>query len=145
MKTNLKQNFLENQIGHCTRVAHAIVRPYYSKYMSSLDLKPSEFATLSLIYENPGVAQGQLAEAIIITPQNMANLIDKLESRKLLRRENSEEDKRAYSLYLTEDGLKITQEALDTVKNLEDMAYNMLNSEEKQLLIRLLDKIITND
>ena len=142
MKTNLQQAFLSQQVGHCSRLAHAVVRPFYAKSMVSLDLKPSEFATLSLIQENPGASQGQVAEAIFVNAQNMANLIEKIESRGLIRREASGEDKRSYSLFLTDAGQALIEQALPKVQLLENQATAMLSEAEKQQLLSLLNKMI---
>ena len=71
-----------------SRLAHATVRPHYAKHMLALDLKPSEFAVLSLISANPGASQRQIAETVMISQPNMAALMERLQVRGLLRREH---------------------------------------------------------
>ena len=77
MRSTLQQDFLMQQLGHCTRLAHAAVRPHYARHMALLDIKPSEFAALSLIAANPGASQRQIADAVMISPPNMAALMDR--------------------------------------------------------------------
>ncbi|MGN1056034.1 MAG: MarR family winged helix-turn-helix transcriptional regulator [Comamonas sp.] len=142
MKPPLKQDFLLQQVGHCTRLAHAVVRPYYAKHMQALDLKPSEFAALSLIADNPGASQKQIAEAIMISASNMTALMDKLLARELIRRESDAADKRLALLYLTDQGQALWTQACAEVQQLERQAWNMLTAQETQQLLQLLHKII---
>ena len=142
MKSSLQQNFLMQQLGHCTRLAHAAVRPYYARHMAELDLKPSEFAALSLVAANPGASQRQVADAVMISPPNMAALMDKLQSRGLLRRESHASDKRLSLLYLTQGGEQLHAEAAAQVQKLELQASQMLSEPEKKQLLLLLRKMI---
>ena len=142
MKSPLRQDFLQQQLGHCTRLAHAAVRPHYARHMAALDLKPSEFAVLSLLAANPGASQRQVADAVMISPPNMAALMERLQGRGLLRRESAEEDKRLALLFLTEQGAQLHARASDQVQQLEAQASSMLSAEEKQQLLTLLRKMI---
>ncbi|MFD2320439.1 MULTISPECIES: MarR family winged helix-turn-helix transcriptional regulator [Delftia] len=130
------------QLGHCARLAHATVRPHYARHMLGLDLKPSEFAALSLVAANPGASQRQIAEAVMISQPNMAALMDRLQTRGLLRREADPADKRLSLLYLTAEGDRLHQEAAVRVEILEQKASSMLSPEEKQQLLGLLHKMI---
>lgn len=142
MKSTLEQDFLMRQLGHCTRLAHASVRPHYARHMAALDLKPSEFAALSLIAANPGASQRQVADAVMISPPNMAALMERMHARGLLRRESDPADKRLSLLYLTAEGESLHARAAAQVELLEEQASSMLSSAEKQQLLALLRKMI---
>ena len=142
MRSTLQQDFLMQQLGHCTRLAHAAVRPHYARHMALLDIKPSEFAALSLIAANPGASQRQIADAVMISPPNMAALMDRMQSRGLLRRESDPADKRLSLLHLTPEGEQLHEEAAAQVQMLEQQASCMLSSEEEQQLLQLLRKMI---
>ncbi|KAF1049257.1 MAG: Transcriptional regulator HosA [Delftia tsuruhatensis] len=142
MKSALQQNFLMQQLGHCTRLAHATVRPHYAKHMLALDLKPSEFAVLSLISANPGASQRQIAETVMISQPNMAALMERLQVRGLLRREADPADRRLSLLYLTAEGERLHEKAAAQVEILEQEASRMLSAEDKQQLLRLLHKMV---
>ena len=142
MKSPLRQDFLLQQLGHCTRLAHAAVRPHYARHMATLDLKPSEFAVLSLLAANPGASQRQVADAVMISPPNMAALMERMHARGLLRRESDPADKRLSLLYLTAEGESLHARAAAQVELLEEQASSMLSSAEKQQLLALLRKMI---
>jgi DNA-binding MarR family transcriptional regulator len=144
MKSPLQQVFLSQQVGHCARLVHAAVRPYYAKHMAQFDLKPSEFAALSLVFENPGASQRQVADAVMISPPNMASLMERLEERGLLRRQQDPQDKRLYLLHLTDAGAQLHSQASSVVQNLEERASSMLTPDEKERLLELLAKVIYN-
>ncbi len=142
MKNKVQQEFLFQQVGHCARLVHACVRPYYQKDMQPFDLKPSEFAVLSLLEENGGLAQKKLSEALKITQPNIAALVDRLEARALVVRSTDEDDKRVTTVALTDAGRALYQISREAVQQFEDEAVAMLTAEEKAQLLQLLAKVI---
>lgn len=142
MNSKVQEEFLFQQVGHCARLVHAAMRPYYQKDMQAFDLKPSEFAVLSLLDENAGLAQKKLSQALKISQPNMAALVDRLEARALVARSTAEDDKRVTTVALTDAGRALYQVARVAVKQLEDDAVAMLTAEEKTQLLQLLAKVI---
>ncbi len=142
MKNKVQQEFLFQQVGHCARLVHACVRPYYQKDMQLFDLKPSEFAVLSLLEENAGLAQKKLSEALKISQPNIAALVDRLEARALVVRSTDENDKRVTTVALTDAGRALYQLSRVAVQQLENEAVAMLTAEEKTQLLQLLAKVI---
>lgn len=141
-KNGLQQDFLLGQLGHVSRLVHASIRPYYQTDMAGFDLKPSEFAVLSLLRANAPVSQRQLSDAVMISPPNMAALIDRLQERGLVRRDPHPDDRRLHALLLTPQGERLCADAEATVEALENRATAMLSPEEKRQLLSLLAKVL---
>lgn len=59
----------------------------------------------------PGMRVTELAGAMSVHPSTVSNLLDKLETRNLIRRERSGPDQRVVRLYLTTEGLEIINRA----------------------------------
>lgn len=71
------------------------------------DLSGSQLWALWQISAQPGLRVAGLAEALHIRQSTASNLLDKLESRGLVRRERSTSDQRVVRLYLTESAVNM--------------------------------------
>ncbi len=74
-------------------------------------LSPSQFNVLNLLHEQPGgSSQTELSRQLIMHRSNMTGLVDRLEARGLLRRQNDPRDRRAFNVVLTPAGRKLIRE-----------------------------------
>src|SRR5260370_38997316 len=69
--------------------------------LASADLRPVEYATLTMLAAEPGLDQHQLAGRLAIDKMSMSNLADRLEARGLIARKLDPADRRLRTLYLT--------------------------------------------
>lgn len=72
-------------------------------------LSGSQLWTLWLLSAQPGLRVTELAEMQHIHPSTASNLLDKLETRGLVRRERSDTDNRVVRLYLADAGLDLAK------------------------------------
>lgn len=138
---SLDQGFLLSLVGHSARLAFASVRSHFQRCVNEHGLSPGDFAILSLLQANPSISQRKLADALTVSPPNLAIVLDRLCARNLIERARNTTDKRSYTLHLTAEGAALYQQAEKTVAELEDNATAMLTSTEKQQLLRLLHKV----
>jgi len=68
------------------------------------DLRPMQYAVLSLIQRNAGLRQNQVSETLGIKRTNFVPLLDELVRRGLVERRRMAGDRRAAALVLTEAG-----------------------------------------
>lgn len=77
---------------------------------TSHGLSGSQLWALWQISAQPGQRVSELAAALHIHPSTASNLLDKLETVGLVRRERRDSDNRVVRLYLSEAGLKLIKE-----------------------------------
>ncbi|MDD2851399.1 MAG: MarR family transcriptional regulator [Desulfuromonadaceae bacterium] len=85
--------------------AWAILREEIEPY----DLTPPQFALLSFLWQQDGLTQVELSEKGQIDRSTVGGLIDRLERNGLLERRRHPQDRRAYRIYLTEQGKGLEQ------------------------------------
>ncbi len=95
---------LQNSVGYSLRRAQFSTYKEFNSAMHLLDIRPSQFAVLSLIHANPGLRQSAISSALGIQKTNFVALLDKLEDRGLTERRKLHGDRRSSALYLTETG-----------------------------------------
>lgn len=140
-RQSLDQSRLLRLVGYnCRQVSLRIV-PFFIERMARYELRPVDYTILTLVGANPQINQTRLAKAINVSPPNLAPLLDKLERRGLLARERNPADKRSHVLALTDEGTALCGEADKAVFELECEAASVLADDERDQLLRLLQKI----
>ncbi len=136
---------LPDLIGYHLRCAQVTVFQHYSATMGKLGISAPQFGTLLLIEGNPGVSQSAVAEALRFDRSTLVQIIDRLESRNLVVREVSAQDRRSHSLRLTNEGAKLLAELKEiALRHEEDIAHR-LTTEERATLMQLLERVHRGD
>lgn len=82
-------------------------------FFTRWDLSPSQFNIINLLHPLPqGMSQVELSRALIMHRSNVTGLVDRLEGRGLVRREEQPGDRRAYRVVLTAAGRRLVDEIL---------------------------------
>jgi DNA-binding MarR family transcriptional regulator len=76
-------------------------------------LSPSQFNVLNLLEGNPaGLSQSELSRELITHRSNVTGLVDRLEKRRLVKRQDAAADRRAYRVVLTAEGARVLSQVL---------------------------------
>jgi DNA-binding MarR family transcriptional regulator len=86
-----------------------------------------------------GIPTLDIAERMIEQAPGITRLLDRLERKKLVRRERPSENRRQVLCYITKPGLDLLRELDTPVKNLDNQALHPLDESEIEELIRLLE------
>lgn len=82
-------------------------------FFSRWDLSPSQFNVLNVLRDSAeGLSQTELSRELLTHRSNVTGLVDRLEERKLVKRQSVPDDRRAYRVVLTEGGHKLLEEIL---------------------------------
>ena len=109
---------------------------------SRWDLSPSQFNILNLLSDREdGMSQTELSEALLTHRSNVTGLIDRLEERRLVKRQNAPEDRRAYRVVLTADGHTLLQEVLPIYYQASEEVWEVIPARRTKELMTELDTI----
>lgn len=106
-------------------------------------LTARQFSVLNAIFDTPGLWQIQLSSATGIDRSTIVNIVDRLERRGLVARTQSQFDRRAVALQLTEHGLAITAKARPLVETIHNNLTAMLPQQSRLQLTGLLLLLVT--
>ncbi|MGH9621493.1 MAG: MarR family winged helix-turn-helix transcriptional regulator [Bryobacteraceae bacterium] len=122
------------------KAAHA-VEQNARKSVLSLGLGLSDFAVLELLLHKGSQPVNVIGKKILLTSGSITTAIDRLESRKLVRRTPHPEDRRAHLVELTKTGRKLIECVF--ARHARDMeeAVAALSEKERAELTRLLKKL----
>ena len=133
---------LHDMAGHLIRRLHQISVSIFSERMkqSGVDLTPVQFAALSALEAHPDVDQATLAGLIAYDRVTIGGVVDRLESKGLVSRKVSPQDRRARILRLSEAGQKTLTEVRPVVRALQRDILSGLGDADTAAFMELLRK-----
>src|SRR3979490_1283175 len=122
------------------KAAHAIEQNAI-RSVSALGLGLSDFAVLEVLLHKGPQPVNIIGRKVLLTSGSITAAVDRLESRKLLRRTADSKDRRSRIVQLTKTGRHLIERAFQ--KHAMDMEETMaiLRSGERVELVRLLKKV----
>lgn len=108
---------------------------------AELELSPAQCHVLHLIEPDRPVPMGQLAETLACDASNVTGLVDRLESRGLVRRRASTGDRRVKVLVLTPTGIRLRTLLLDRM-TAPPPTLERLSLREQRALVRILTRLL---
>ena len=108
---------------------------------SEFDLSPAQCHVLHLIEPDRPIPMGRIADALACDASNVTGLIDRLESRGLVQRQPSPEDRRVKVLQLTPAGFRLRTAMLERMTKPPD-TLGRLSIDEQRALVKILKRLL---
>jgi MarR family transcriptional regulator, organic hydroperoxide resistance regulator len=108
---------------------------------AELRLSPAQCHVLHLIEPDRPIPMGELAETLGCDASNVTGLVDRLESRGLVRRRPSEGDRRVKVLVLTPTGARLRTVLVDRM-TAPPAALERLTLREQRALVQILRRLL---
>jgi DNA-binding MarR family transcriptional regulator len=132
---------LASYIGYWLRRAQVWAATGFLDTMKELDLRPTQFAVLILINENPGIRPTEVCAALGLQKANFVPLVNELQRRGLVSRKAGVPDRRSSALYLTPQGEALLQHANQLHARWEAHIAARLGARGQEQLRQLLRKL----
>jgi len=108
---------------------------------SEFELSAAQCHMLHVIEPDQPIPMGKLAEALACDASNVTGLVDRLESRGLIRRQASASDRRVKVLELTPAGVRLRSTLLERMTN-SPARLNRLSANEQRALVKILKHLL---
>jgi MarR family transcriptional regulator, organic hydroperoxide resistance regulator len=108
---------------------------------AEFQLSPVQCHVLHFLQPGQAVPMGRLAEALACDASNVTGIVDRLESRGLIRRRASAEDRRVKVLELTAAGERLRDTVTERLSKPPD-TLDRLSADEQRALVRLLKRLL---
>jgi DNA-binding MarR family transcriptional regulator len=116
-------------------------RRHLPSYGTPLDLSPVQCHVLHLIEPGRPLPMNRLADTLSCDASNVTGLVDRLESRGLVRRQPSAEDRRVKVLQLTASGSKLRTQLLRQMAG-RSRPLARLSPEQRRMLVEILEALV---
>ncbi len=135
---------LRGLVGYNMKRAFMAVGADLARSLDPFGLRMLTFTALTLVDDNPGLSQSQLAQAMQMERPNLVVVVDELERRGLITRDRVPTDRRAYALHVTAEGARLRASAANAVAAHEARLTAGLTPGEQTALIAALRAIETS-
>jgi DNA-binding MarR family transcriptional regulator len=108
---------------------------------AELELSPAQCHVLHVIEPERPIPMGRLAETLACDASNVTGLVDRLESRGLVRRRPSPSDRRVKVLVLTPTGARLRALLVDRM-TAPPATLERLSLREQRELVRILTRLL---
>ena len=111
-----------------------------------LELSDGQPKVFNILYYTEGIVQKDLAKICGVKASTLTTILARMEKQGYIRKEKVlvSGGKRAFSIYLTEEGKKKAQQVIDLVEELEEKSFAGFSQEEIDTLFALLEKVQNN-
>jgi DNA-binding MarR family transcriptional regulator len=116
-------------------------REHLPSSFAEFDLSPVQCHVLHLIEPARPLPMARLAETLSCDASNVTGLVDRLESRGLVRRQPSADDRRVKVLHLTPAGSRLRSQLL---KRMTGVAHPLsrLSQQQQRMLVTILEALV---
>ncbi|MHA2395919.1 MAG: MarR family winged helix-turn-helix transcriptional regulator [Candidatus Thorarchaeota archaeon] len=139
MMSQRSGGFLVTQIHH-------LGRRVFSELLKErgLDIGPGQGRILFALWQEDGVPINKLIKKTLLRKSTLSELLDSLESARLVRRVQSEEDRRKVLIELTEKTRQMLNVYIDVSKEMTNIFYKGFQSEEMDQFETYLQRVLDN-
>ncbi|MEN3156492.1 MULTISPECIES: MarR family winged helix-turn-helix transcriptional regulator [Priestia] len=113
----------------------------FAEGLAPFNINSRQYGVLLFIEENPYSSQKDISDNLQIDRTTMVSHIDHLETLRFVERTKNPNDRRSYSLLITEKGKEVLNSRWEFLTDVESEVLTPLNQQERQLLKGFLIRI----
>jgi DNA-binding MarR family transcriptional regulator len=132
-------------VSHLLRRAHFRAEDIFVEQAGSVGMTPRQKALLITAYQRPGASQSEIAEAIAIDPNTVAEMVSRMVRAGLLRRRRAPDDARANQLFVTRVGIDALMRVMPLDRRVERLVIAPLPPEYRPLFAKCLRLMLGMD
>ena len=123
-----------------------IIRHNYMQTFKEIgvDITTEQWVLLDSLYQQDGQSQSNLGNNSFKNPPTVSRIIDLLCKKGLTQRQQAENDRRAYCIFLTDKGRKTYEKVLPSVLELRKRGWQNLSDEDYESFLRIINQVFQN-
>jgi DNA-binding MarR family transcriptional regulator len=128
--------------GFLVRRLHQIHMAIFLNECAAEQVTPIQWGILTIVKSRPGVGQVELAEELGLDRSNVANVVDRLTRRGVLKQTVSKLDRRKRSIAITPKGVALMAQFQPKAERAQRRLLEVLSNEERQQFMNLLSRLV---
>lgn len=119
------------------------INSYFNKLIkeAELDVTPEQWGVIAVLYQSGGISQTEIALTAKKDKTNITRILDLLEKKKWIERSAALNDRRAYRVFLTKEGIGLAEKLIPIADRVQAESLAGLSEEEQKILYQNLLKI----
>jgi DNA-binding MarR family transcriptional regulator len=128
--------------GYLFRRMQQIAVAIFMEECKAFELTPVQYAALVAIQTHPGIDATRLSAVIAFDRSTLGSVIERIESKGLIERKPSPDDKRVKLLYVTRSGAAMLREIVPAVDRAQARMLQPLKPADRRTLMALLSQLV---
>jgi len=134
--------YLSRRPGFLIRRLHQIHLALFAEECAAFAVTPVQYSIMTVVAEQPGLEQARLAHEVGIDRATLANVVVRLESRDLVRRDTSANDRRLKLVTLTARGAALLELMDGPARRAHERTVEALPPEELAHFMEVLRRLV---
>ena len=137
---------LDESLGYLlNRTAMRLKRELHHAFKAhGYQITPEQWALLNRLWEQEGLSQVELADLTFKDKPNVTRMLKVLERRKLVFRQPDDNDRRAYKIFLTDEGQALKEKLIPLAVEVLERGQQNVASEDLEAMKNVLDTVYNN-
>lgn len=115
------------------------VLSYFRKILLPFGVTPSQYSVLSCLWEQDLQPPSQLAQKLNLDPSTMTGLITRMEGKKLIKRQFSQENLRTTVIHITEYGSSLEEGIIKAIEDANNLILDGISGKEHDVLLKCFE------
>jgi DNA-binding MarR family transcriptional regulator len=141
-RTAAFDRYLSHRPGFLIRRLHQIHLALFAEECAAFDVTPVQYSVMTVVAEQPGLEQVRLAYEVGIDRTTLANVVARLESHGLVRRDPSDADRRLKLVSLTPHGIKLLGKMDEPARRAHERTIEALPAKERARFMEVLRRLV---
>jgi DNA-binding MarR family transcriptional regulator len=127
--------------GHLIRRLQQIGVAIFMAQTEGFGITPVQYSALLAIRNNPGIDQTTLTDIIAFDRTTIGDVVERLETKQLVRRVPGKNDRRTKLLYFTPAGRELLSKMKPHVESTQRLILAPLSSDDRKHFMRIMRKL----
>jgi DNA-binding MarR family transcriptional regulator len=137
-----EEQLLETSALHLLHRVAQCAEDLFERNTAHLDITPRQFAVLIAVANAEGLSQTELVAITGIDRSTLADLVQRMIRKGLLKRQRSRTDARAYAVKLTDHGLRAIRAAMPIAQRVDETLLSLLPVARGEEFVSCLGSIV---
>jgi DNA-binding MarR family transcriptional regulator len=133
---------LNSRPGYLVRRLHQIHSAIFLEECQQFAITPVQYGLISALLASPGMDQVTLGGEVGIDRTNVADVLNRLAERGLVRRERSKADRRSMVAFVTKDGENVAEKMYESMRRAQERLLSPLRPEFRAAFLAMLTELI---
>ncbi|WP_134725655.1 MarR family winged helix-turn-helix transcriptional regulator [Paracoccus luteus] len=141
-EAELAKQILLGRPGYLIRRLNQIHYAMFFEECGHENVTPVQYGVLTAVKVRPGVDQTEIGAYLGLDRTTTADVVRRLEGKGYLRRQVDQRDRRSRQVFITDEGLRITQELLAGMRAASDRLLQPLDAGKRRQFLELLAELV---
>lgn len=134
----------DKNVGNYTNLICKKMINYLNSKLAEYDITAEQWQVMLILSKHNKINQKLLAGEVKKDQPTLTRMLDILERKSLVERHLSKEDRRSYSVHITEKGLNQTEKLVPYIEDIFKNLLDGISEEDLNIYLDVLDKININ-